>query len=909
MLHIISIENRSQVNNLFAKYNPHQQSWLVPDLRTKFELQQKILEQNDFYLDESVLRASDLWRTLLKRVQPNLRIVSDAFAHSILRKILEEIDFGVTASSEDTVFSYIDLLAPIIFHPRGKDQLMAWFEDHPEAKNRWQDWFIRAQYCAFFMVEKYNIITSNWVASFLQANAKVEDVWKTSLVVDLGAEFSRAELDLIRNISRSVDVTVIEPAPKWKSEFSYLLKVYEDLGAQSQSKERLEVPAYSEKKKEVLRFSGMLAEIKNATGQIREWLNSGIEANSISVIAPDIEAYWPVLQVLLAEEGIITQKDVKQKMQGLPSVNRWLANLRTKSGGLSASDLELAFFGNAESQNIRHEMFKSLFKNLYGQEDFARNDLIHKLFHENVDVKDMMDRDTFILNSIKYWESAEAEIIQVVLREILQNATKKMIFSWKEWLTYLQTIVATKEILISKGDSAGILVTKLMSGHSAKSRYRIFLGLTDENLKTRQKTQLSGKDYFEIANSLGFYLENPDQSDLDFELHLLADADSSHDIYCFGATDLTGTLCSPAKFWMNLVDPAHHEVLALPKETRWDELQYSICHRSWVEGARESLEKRIEQDLGKAELASLVTDQLPRISASAIENYLSCPFVFAAQRYFKLKDLPEVDLDIDHRTRGTLAHALFEKITEETVQNPMRFDWTANELDATLEVIKKERELIFADDRLWGPLKKRHIDIGLRFLEFEKSWRTEFKKVRTIGREKRFEFYLNPQSEVLTRQAAPGSFRISGQIDRIDSDGEGNIIVLDYKSSSAGNSAHGSWFEKNELQLLFYMWVIEKSLMEDIQGEVVGLFYFMFKTFEHKGFMLADFTGQAYPEFKKKDKSATDELKEKYIQEFSKVLMQTLDRIRLGEISPIPSDAKTCQTCEWRRQCRAPHLN
>jgi len=139
----------------------------------------------------------------------------------------------------------------------------------------------------------------------------------------------------------------------------------------------------------------------------------------------------------------------------------------------------------------------------------------------------MMDRDAFILNSIKYWDSSESEIIQVVLREIMQNASKKMMLSWKEWLTYLQTIVAAKELTISKGNSAGILVTKLMSGHSAKSRYRIFLGLTDENLKTRQKTQLSGQDYFEIANSLGFYLENPDQSDLDFELHLLADADST----------------------------------------------------------------------------------------------------------------------------------------------------------------------------------------------------------------------------------------------------------------------------------------------------------------------------------------------------------------------------------------------
>ena len=77
MLQIIPIENRSQVNELFANYNPREQSWLVSDLRTKFELQQKILARDGQYIDESVLRASDLWKMLLKRLEPRLRLVSD----------------------------------------------------------------------------------------------------------------------------------------------------------------------------------------------------------------------------------------------------------------------------------------------------------------------------------------------------------------------------------------------------------------------------------------------------------------------------------------------------------------------------------------------------------------------------------------------------------------------------------------------------------------------------------------------------------------------------------------------------------------------------------------------------------------------------------------------------------------
>jgi CRISPR/Cas system-associated exonuclease Cas4 (RecB family) len=135
------------------------------------------------------------------------------------------------------------------------------------------------------------------------------------------------------------------------------------------------------------------------------------------------------------------------------------------------------------------------------------------------------------------------------------------------------------------------------------------------------------------------------------------------------------------------------------------------------------------------------------------------------------------------------------------------------------------------------------------------------------------------------------------------------MVLLDYKSSTGGISAHGSWLKNHELQLLFYMWVLEKGLLENITGEVLGVFYYVFKNFERKGFRIEDRAGLLYPAPKRKDKNATAEMKEQYLTEFSKLLMATLDRIRQGEIQPQPAEFKICTTCEWRRQCRAPHLN
>lgn len=907
MLQIIPIENRAQISAIFANYNSKTETWLVSDLRTKFELQKKLLERDSQYVDEAVLRASDLWKILLKRLDPELRIVSDAFAHSLLRSIMDENAevLGVNATAEDTVFSYIDQLAVILFHPEGTARLQEWFEDHPEAMNRWKEWYLRARFCALKLINEHKVITADWITAYLQNFNELERVWNSPLIVDLGGEISRVEAEILRVLSRTVDVTVLEPQPAWKKDFHFLLKPYEDLRAQSSKIVSIPVSAKKQKQTEVLRFSGMLAEIKNSVAQTRLWLDQGIAADNIAIIAPDIEAYWPVLQSYLEEEGIPYQKDVSYKLQSLPTIVRWLAVLRAKSGHLSSSDLEISFYQKEESQNLRFEEFKALFKSLYSRDDFKRNEAVYKIFHEQLDLHGRISRDEFVAKALLYWNTSETEAVTTILRELLQNALPSTQLLWKEWLKYLETIVAAKEYTLAKGSPDGILATKLMSGYSEKAQYRIFMGLSDEFLRGRNKTQLSGQDYFDLAKDIGFYLDNPDQSDLEFELRLLAEDDSKHDIYSFGATDLGGTLCSPCKFWMSFhVD---HSKASVPLETRWDELQHSAeCgNRSLIGERKEAIERRIQHDKGQLEPEKIELKQLPSISASAIEGFLSCPFSFVAQRYFKLKDIPTIDLDIDHRTRGQLAHALFEKLTVE----PMRFDWTSEEIATVLDAIREEKKFIFADERLWLPFKNKHVQLGLRFLDVESRWRSEFKKTKTIGREKRFEFYLDPQTEEISLKPKDNCFRISGQIDRIDGDTEGQILVLDYKSSAGGLSAHGSWLKKQELQLLFYMWVIEKGILAEVSGEVIGLFYYVFRNFERKGFKIEDRAGSLYPVSKRKDKNATAENKEKYLTEFSQILMQTLERIKNGEAYAKPADFKTCTSCEWRRQCRAPHLN
>lgn len=907
MLKLIKYEKRSQLNEIFAGYDPDRQTWLVSDLRTKFELQQQLLKKNNFYVDTAVLRASDLWQLLLKRLDVSVRVASDAFVRSLLKSFLDKNAevLQITSASAETLFAYMHLLAPIFLNENGDERLQEWFSENPESAQRWQLWALRARVALQHIVQEQKVLSPQWITSYLQEFNQLEQMWSQDLIVDLAGEISRVETELLRNLSRFVDVTVLVPEASWTSEFSYLLRSYADLEMQTKEVHHLKAPPMQTSERKIFRFSGMLAEVKAATAQVRSWLEAGIEPQQITLTAPDIEVYWPVLQAFLEREGIPTQKDVTAKLQSLPAITRWLANLRSQSGQLSQTDLEISFYDQELSQNLRYEQFKALFKSVYETQDLQRSEWVHKIYHDQLDVNSILARDEFIIKALQFWQDAvttsesREESAQLILRELLKNATEGTQLYWREWLSYLETVVASKEYLIARGDREGIVVTSLMSAPSRYSQHRIFMGLSEEALKKRTKVKLMSEDYYRLAQDIGFYLDHPDQSDLEFELRLLSCSEVEKDCYFFGSTDFGGSLLAPASFWIDmksqLGEMEELEKLSIPGDTRWDEIQTSKL----------PVVERIEMDLGLLKTPALEFTELPRLSASSLEDFLECPFIFASKKYFHLQDLPDVDLDVDHRTRGSLAHALFERLT----QPPMRFDWQTGEIEQILEEIRQNREFILADDRLWIPLRNKHVQIAKRFLSFEQEWRKEHPRGEILSREKRFEFYLNPTSGEFSREASPGSFRFSGQIDRIDKDRESNqLVLLDYKSSTPQPAAAASWLKNQKIQLLFYMWALEMDQISDISGEVIGLFYYVFKNFKRKGFQLNEFSGPLFPALARpKDHNA--EAKEKYLKEFYDLLMGTLQRVASGEIHPSPVDLSECKTCEWRQLCRAPHLN
>lgn len=906
MLKVIRISNRSQVDAIFNSFDPLSTTWLVSDLRTKFELQENILNKYGSYIDETVYRASDLWKLLLRRAQPDLKIVSDPFIRSLIRSLLDqntELLQGLNSSSEETIYAYIEQMAAIVFHPQGTEDLNQWFEQHPQSEQKWKKWYLAARWMVLQLMGQHKVLSQRWIGPVLLANIQVENFWDRPLVIDLGAELSKTEAELIRALSRVVDVVVLSPYPKWREDFKYLLQPYDFLEAEAQEVIKVDldqaVPVASAKSQTALRFSGMLAEVKFAVGQVRKWLDQGISTANILVTAPDIESYWPVLKSFLDVEGIAVNKSLAGKLQSLPNLTKWLSQIRIRSGRLSATDLEISFYESERASQLRFEKFKALFNTLYVEEDLNRHQLLVDAFSGKFDQQKIVSRDEFVAQSLVYWSGSDSEHLQVVLREFLANAVSNIRLEWNEWLKYLESIVAVKEWTIQKADLLGITVTKLASAGSNQFSHRIFLGLVEDQLKAKSKLQLDGKEYFELAKDLGFVLNNPDFSDLDFELKWISENPSKVDYYCVGLSDFTGKLQAPSMFWLEVANHLgeSHERLSVPDSVRWDEIQTQAVARPG----------RMSQDLGLEEQDRILVSKALSLSPSGIKDYHQCPFVFAASRVFRLEDHPDIDLDVDPRTKGNLAHYLFEQLGKE----PIRFDWSDAEILEVLECGRKEKELVFAAEELWIPMRQKYLNLAKRFLAFENELRLRFPNLKTLSAEKTVQIWYSKESRSFSFEASESSVLISGRIDRVDGDGK-QMVVIDYKSSGASAPSTAKWIEECELQMPFYMWALEKRQEPPFTGEVDAALYYIYRDFSLKGFVVNEKAGRLYQGIKttSRNKVQNDQSgKEQLFKSFEEQVVDKILKVSDGIFAPKPSDVSECSKCKWRRLCRAPHLN
>ncbi len=922
MLKIEFFTHNYQKKEFFQKFNHENHSWIVSDLTSKIQIQKEVFSnlentsgvQFPVLEENSVLRANELWLKLLNQSHMDYSACNLDFIKSVADHWLKSknIPWAKSSDASSILVQYMNQLLPFFEHFEGKTILGSWFTENQDKYIQWAHW---AKLCEGFweFLKSEKLFFSQWAPGLLVENESFEGYWNKDIIFDLGSRLTLLEVDLIIKLSSSYTITVLVPnyLENYESLWPYKFlceKTNTDVVSSNEEFNHTKTEGHY-----FLRHPSMLAEVKTAVAKVREWIDKGVEPMQITILAPDIEKYWPILRPYLVQEGVLTQKKYVQNHNGLQPIQKWLAKIRFASQIFSFDDLEQVFYSEL-TQDKPYSQFKRNFKNFLDTSQLENDKEVWRSL-KNIEKKSKkfisnpknVSREAFVdwlieVVGVQKGDEDKSNIIKVVVESGYED-TELNLF---EWVKYLSRVVSKieSEVVASPLDSEYIFCENIDAAEWIESSHSIILGLSEETLKDQFTHAISDSDIKSIYTQTGFLLKNTPYGDKEFELHWLCTQKNKKEIFfSYPESDFNSSVLTASKFWISGAFNENKEKLSHlhPQEfTRWDELQFDIKNNTQ---AYSSLQKQALIDLGEIEADNFQTDNEFHLSVSQVESYEACPFTFAAKKLFHLYDLPDLDLDVDHLTKGQLMHNLFEILSKE----PMKFNLNNNELAEIVDSVLSNNLSQSTDSVLSDNLKSYYISLAKGFLTVEKEWRERFPQTKTVAQELEINGYWDEDNQRISKDK--NDFKFKGYIDRVDKDQDGNYVIIDYKSSEAQARNYKSWSGNDNFQLSIYSEALENGCTEFEPGPVVGAFYYISKTLDRKkGFKISDQEQNLFDPAEYNYSSLKLENKNTLYEDINKKVQKNVKSIKSGEFPPLPKKWENCEQCYWRSLCRAPHL-
>jgi RecB family exonuclease len=275
--------------------------------------------------------------------------------------------------------------------------------------------------------------------------------------------------------------------------------------------------------------------------------------------------------------------------------------------------------------------------------------------------------------------------------------------------------------------------------------------------------------------------------------------------------------------WVAGVEPDRWQ--ALEQATNLLNLRQARASGSPYEGELRNLISQLDQHLGPAR----------PWSASRLEAYRSCPFMFFIGSLLKLEPRLEPVEGLDARQLGNIYHRLFEQ-TFKLAADP-------TELDQLLAVLPEIAEQIlgeapeqegFRETAWWAQTRLAIIESVQRSLVELVAQSGDF---RPLAYEQGFF-----GDRAVTIGEGETAFRVHGIIDRIDQAPDGTIRIIDYKTSAPNRFNDKSVQEGKKLQLPLYALAARDALK---LGQPVDGFYWHVRHGQASKFTLGTFQTEA----------------------------------------------------------------
>jgi RecB family exonuclease len=262
-----------------------------------------------------------------------------------------------------------------------------------------------------------------------------------------------------------------------------------------------------------------------------------------------------------------------------------------------------------------------------------------------------------------------------------------------------------------------------------------------------------------------------------------------------------------------------------------------------------------------------------RLSASAIESFLQCPFQFFARHTLRLRPRPPAPRDrLDARLQGSILHRALAELAETPRMG-------AAVLDRVFEAECAKHSV---------PRTYRTEAVRLELLRHFQAFLAD-RRVRPAGwrstPEQRFEFALTPQ------------LTITGRIDRLDQSPDGRALVIDYKYSAAGRiQDHVEGAESGEkVQAGLYLAAARRAF----GLEPAGMLYCGVKKRVTWGGWHASIPG-----LEEIGERCLPQLLEDLIRAAEQSAIAVQEAAAQGRIAPQPADPGQCAWCDFADICR-----
>ncbi|MCB0389881.1 MAG: PD-(D/E)XK nuclease family protein [Bdellovibrionales bacterium] len=904
MLEIQHLESPQDWQKIIPNFNPQTDTWIVADLKAKLEVQQKLFKKYNFLPEEANLRASEMWLHIYKRLGLETQIITLNFAKVYLTEQLEQEEehWLKVPGAHKTLLEYIKQLFPLIIYPHSEELMGAWWRENNGSLLRWGRWFYYAQkYVQKFLDQGW--ILPTWIPYILFNDHLHQINWDRKIIIDLGSQLTQTEALLFRQLSESTDVTVMTPKKISQGEFFNIDRNYSRL---FDSKKIVTDKSSSYENVTFKRFTTSLGEVKDLSAQVREWIQQGFKPSEITVSAPDIEYYWPVLSAYFEIENIPVQKSKVVRAQSFLPIMAWLARLKIELGKISSEDIELDIFSDFHQiQDVSHLEFKKLYSLILDDNQIHRLKEVSHRYKFSMDSKTPINLDQFLLWAIRHLrEFKNTQPLESLLRTLLQDNLQNIKLKPTSWLRCLEDAAAKTEISVCEEQFEGVFVENLRSARHLNTPCLYVFGLSESQVKSVKMMGLKASEVLSIENDLGFVLDLPESQELEFDADWLLQSQCTNIIASFSETNFAGEIDAASMIWLKPVKQKteKYDIVDLPKLSYWDFLQKKL---TTIHNSKKA--QFIDRDLGKVTLPSQKLNKISALSVSRLEKYSQCPFVFMSESLFKLRDPQILDLDLDPMAFGQFMHKVFQY----TISEPFKGDWTDPELMEVFEKSKQDVKLPLFDEKTWFRIQRMMLKIIKQFINFETDWRKTYPQTKTIGREVELKSCWDQNLKDFIELNDEKGIVFRGSIDRIDVDEENYAVVLDYKSSKNQLSNYNNWLENDQIQLSIYAYLVEKGFTGLGKPlKVFGMGYIAAKDCErNKGLWCEEADNKLFTINNRSRNSMTKQELSIYWEKVKNRVYELVEKISEGEFQPLPKDIKECGKCNWRKICRAPHLN